>query len=315
MSENRPPLETYLQPQTITFCNPIRIPAGARYDLKPKVLQLIIDRLQFRGISAENPLEHLAEFTWLYEGLKGENSNEIEKMSLFSYTLTDRAKRWFRQLPDGSITSWDQFSIEFLSEFYTEPVNVANSSFNEQLEGLRTEMNNQISALQGRLIQPAYHVCEFCQGPHWRNQPCFNGRNNSRSINFQNAYPRQLLPLPTPRNYNVPMDPMQEVKEMIKGLMDSNKETLESHKRIQDSLEQGLQHVENRLRNVQALLQNLETQIGQLFDQIIQRPKVHHLATQNQTYSKNEKEESIKDPMLTVVENEEVVKEQKKPVK
>lgn len=95
MAEERPPLETYIQPQTILLCNAIRIPKGKRYDLKPSVLELITTRLKFWGISAVNPLQHLAEFTFLCEGLKGENSTEVTKMSLFLYTLRDRGKRWF----------------------------------------------------------------------------------------------------------------------------------------------------------------------------------------------------------------------------
>lgn len=33
-------------------------------------------------------------------------------------------------------------------------VSVANSSFEEQLENLNTNMNNQINTLQGRYVQP-----------------------------------------------------------------------------------------------------------------------------------------------------------------
>lgn len=47
-----------------------------------------------------------------------------------------------------------------------QPVNVANSSFDEQLEALQTNFNSQINALQGRSVKLVYQVCEYCQGPH-----------------------------------------------------------------------------------------------------------------------------------------------------
>lgn len=239
---------------------------------------MLTTRLQFGGLSSENPLEHLAEFTSLCEGLKGESTAEVAMMSLFPYTLRDRAKRWLLQLPTGSITSWDDLSKAFLAEYYsaakilefrkaissftqedgesvfeawdrlkelirlcpqhgvTEPllmqqfyggmnelgkqvldglnpqggfngmneidarnalermyktsknwrtnvrskpqrhqVSMANSSFEEQLEKLRNQMNSQINALQGRNVQTVCQVCEFCQGPHFSGDCYGNG--------------------------------------------------------------------------------------------------------------------------------------------
>ena len=60
MAANRPALETYMQPQSIPLCNVIRLLVSCRFELKPSVLQLLTTRLQFGGLSSENPLEHLA---------------------------------------------------------------------------------------------------------------------------------------------------------------------------------------------------------------------------------------------------------------
>ena len=40
-------------------------------------------------------------------------------LSLFPYTLRDRAKRWLLQLPTGSIRTWDELSKAFLVEYYS----------------------------------------------------------------------------------------------------------------------------------------------------------------------------------------------------
>lgn len=48
-----------------------------------------------------------------------------------------------------------------------QPISIANSSFDEQLENLRTHMNNWINVLEGRNVQTAYQICEFYQEPHF----------------------------------------------------------------------------------------------------------------------------------------------------
>lgn len=47
------------------------------------------------------------------------------------------------------------------------PVNVAASSFDEKLESLRNQVNNQINELQGRNVQSVHQFYEFCQKPQF----------------------------------------------------------------------------------------------------------------------------------------------------
>lgn len=144
-------------------------------------------------------------------------------------------------------------------------VSMASSTFEEQLEILRNNVNSQINALQGRFNQPVFQACEFCQGPHfsgdchsngiltipeeteyvdqatstpvignsynstWLNHPNFGWRSTTGNPSFQRSYarqppqgapyqPQQPIALPPPRNFNPPKDPLQEMKEMMKGL-------------------------------------------------------------------------------------------------
>lgn len=101
------------------LCNAIRLPPDSRFELEPSVLQLLTTGLQFGGLSCQNPLKHLAKFTSMCEGFKGGSTVEVTMMSLFTFSLRDRAKRWNLQLPSGSITSWDDLSKSFLDEFYS----------------------------------------------------------------------------------------------------------------------------------------------------------------------------------------------------
>ena len=43
--------------------------------------------------------------------------SELAKHRVFAITLTEGAKKWFRSIPTGSVTSWQQLSTLFLQHF------------------------------------------------------------------------------------------------------------------------------------------------------------------------------------------------------
>ena len=44
--------------------------------------------------------------------------NDIVKLKLFPFSLTDRAKNWFSSLPRNSINSWDKCKDAFITKYF-----------------------------------------------------------------------------------------------------------------------------------------------------------------------------------------------------
>lgn len=51
MGANKPTLDSYIQPHLIPLCKTLRLPMGAKFELKPSVLQLLTASLQFGVLS------------------------------------------------------------------------------------------------------------------------------------------------------------------------------------------------------------------------------------------------------------------------
>ena len=56
----------------------------------------------------QNHLDHFNDFMELHLVSK------LAKYRVFVVTLTEGAKKWFRSIPDGSVTNWQRLSTSFL---------------------------------------------------------------------------------------------------------------------------------------------------------------------------------------------------------
>ncbi|KAK8519605.1 hypothetical protein V6N12_025638 [Hibiscus sabdariffa] len=64
---------------------------------------------QFGGSPAENARQHLKSFLEICNSFKIHGvSNDVLKLKLFPYSLRDKAKDWFNNLPPGSFQSWTE---------------------------------------------------------------------------------------------------------------------------------------------------------------------------------------------------------------
>src|SRR6185295_13028168 len=99
------------------------------------------------GLPNENPHLHLATFTELMDTVKiHEVSQDALFLRAFSFSLRDRAKSWFKSLPQGSITTWDELAKAFLNKYFP-PKKTA-------------EMRNQILAFRMRDDESLYEGWE-----------------------------------------------------------------------------------------------------------------------------------------------------------
>ncbi|KAJ9547138.1 hypothetical protein OSB04_019681 [Centaurea solstitialis] len=81
-----------------------------------KGLIKMINTISFDGEPSGNPYQHLEAFEDICE-LVNTSEDEV-KLRVFPFTLTKKAKDWFKQLLPGSITTWDDLKSAFLSSYF-----------------------------------------------------------------------------------------------------------------------------------------------------------------------------------------------------
>ncbi|KAK8572960.1 hypothetical protein V6N12_029000 [Hibiscus sabdariffa] len=88
------------------------------FELKPVMFNMLNTLGQFGGSPAENARQHLKSFLEICNSFKIHGvSNDVLKLKLFPYSLTDKAKAWLNNLPPGSLQSWTDLCRSFLGKF------------------------------------------------------------------------------------------------------------------------------------------------------------------------------------------------------
>ncbi|GJZ83259.1 zinc finger, CCHC-type containing protein [Tanacetum coccineum] len=79
----------------------------------------MISKNKFDGIQRADPHDHIREFLAICDMFKyGETQSEAVKLLIFPYSLSDKAKTWFNELNEESITSWEQMRKYFINKFF-----------------------------------------------------------------------------------------------------------------------------------------------------------------------------------------------------
>ncbi|GJT65450.1 reverse transcriptase domain-containing protein [Tanacetum coccineum] len=74
---------------------------------------------KFDGYLRADPHDHIHEFLAICDMFKyGETQSEAVKLLIFPYSLSDKAKTWFNELNEESITSWEQIRKAFINKFF-----------------------------------------------------------------------------------------------------------------------------------------------------------------------------------------------------
>ncbi|KAJ9544886.1 hypothetical protein OSB04_024593 [Centaurea solstitialis] len=87
-----------------------------------KRLIKMIGTISFDGEPSGNPYQHLEAFEDIFD-LFNTKEDEV-KHRIFSFTLTNKAKDWFKRLTPGSIKVWDDLKSAFLSRYF--PISKVN---------------------------------------------------------------------------------------------------------------------------------------------------------------------------------------------
>nr|GFB98284.1 hypothetical protein [Tanacetum cinerariifolium] len=69
---------------------------------------------KFDGYLRADPYDHIREFFAICNMFKyGETQSEAVKLLIFPFSLCDKARTWFNELNEESITSWEQMKRDF----------------------------------------------------------------------------------------------------------------------------------------------------------------------------------------------------------
>ena len=117
-------LRDHFVPTKYTPTSCIHIPnvGAAQYEIKSSVIQMLPS---FYGLNNEDPYKHLDEFLEICSTVKLQNFiDDALRMTLFPFSLKDKAKHWLKTLESIRITSWNQMQNEFLKKFF--PIGCTN---------------------------------------------------------------------------------------------------------------------------------------------------------------------------------------------
>ncbi|XP_019052070.1 PREDICTED: uncharacterized protein LOC109114208 [Nelumbo nucifera] len=81
------------------------------FEIKPAIIQMIQNTVQFCGMANEDPNSHIANFLEICDTFKHNGvSDDVVRLRLFPFSLKDKAKTWLNSLPAGSIATWDEMA-------------------------------------------------------------------------------------------------------------------------------------------------------------------------------------------------------------
>ena len=70
-------------------------------------------------MESDNPYLHLNDFNRLCQAIKERDTSiDSMKLTLFPFTLKDKAKYWLRNLKSRSIDAWAELQTQFLQNFF-----------------------------------------------------------------------------------------------------------------------------------------------------------------------------------------------------
>ncbi|KAK8569313.1 hypothetical protein V6N12_007843 [Hibiscus sabdariffa] len=103
------------------------------FELKSVMFNMLNTLGQFGGSPAENARQHLKSFLEICNSFKIHGvSNDVLKLKLFPYSLTDKARAWLNNLQPGSLRSWTELCRSFLAKF----------SYNNMTDHLRNQITS-----------------------------------------------------------------------------------------------------------------------------------------------------------------------------
>ncbi|XP_027333518.1 uncharacterized protein LOC113848267 [Abrus precatorius] len=110
----------YARPSlTGTESSIVRPDVQGNFEIKPNVIQMVQQFVQFDGLQDGDPNAHIANFLEICDTFKIDGAtDDAIRLRLFPFSLRSRAKQWLNSLPRGSITSWEAMAEKFLAKYF-----------------------------------------------------------------------------------------------------------------------------------------------------------------------------------------------------
>jgi len=119
--EERRTLRDYTSPSLIRTTSCIKKPATQADNFKLKIgfIRMVQNDYQFGGLPNDDLYDHIANFLEIYDTQQysGVPAEKVRLM-IFSFSLRDKVRIWFKSLPKESITTWDQMAKKFLTKYF-----------------------------------------------------------------------------------------------------------------------------------------------------------------------------------------------------
>ncbi|KAG7552286.1 Retrotransposon gag domain [Arabidopsis thaliana x Arabidopsis arenosa] len=178
------------------------------FEIKSGLISMIQGN-KFHGLPMEDPLDHLDEFDRLCSLTKINGVSEDGfKLRLFPFSLGDKAHIWEKNLPHGSITSWDDCKKAFLAKFFS----------NARTARLRNEIS-------GFAQKNGESFCEAWERfKSYTNQCPHHGFSKASLLStlYRGALPRIRMLLDTASNGNFQNKDVAEGWELVENLAQSD---------------------------------------------------------------------------------------------
>lgn len=121
MAAARPWMDTEAPPQGPQYTSCIVLSANeGDFELKSSMLHMLQATAQFDRLPSGDPNGHIHDFKNICEAIRP-NREVIDnylRLKLFPFSITGKAKVWFKNLEPGSIRSWEAMERTFLSKYY-----------------------------------------------------------------------------------------------------------------------------------------------------------------------------------------------------
>ncbi|XP_073061739.1 uncharacterized protein [Primulina eburnea] len=234
------------------------------FELKPSIIQMIKYQVRFGGSQTEDPNAHLEGFLSICDTIKfnGVRTDAI-RLRLFPFSLHGEAAEWLRDLPAGSITTWNGLVELFINQYFP-PTKLAQ--LRKDISSIRQKDGETLHTAWGRFRKMLRRCPQHGFSSSEQVQIFYNGVNPF-VCSMLDAAANGSLYRKIPRVALEIISNMAENSAAPPGFKKEDQRPI-----YEDFMMKHVVGMETRLQNHDAILRRLDAQMGQIANQLANRP-------------------------------------------